>query len=528
MRTLRGIGVLAAFIFALNPAIARAAVSGLTRVASGLSAPIYATHAPGDRSRLFIVERGLPEDSINATANIKILDLNSGSVLATPYLTISGIDNVQEGGLLGMAFHPDYATNGKFYVHLTVDPDGSQAPANENPSMVSQIREYTVSANPNVAGTAFTTVLAVNQPPNQNNHKGGWIGFSPIDDFLYIAFGDGGGGNDTGTGHTSGTGNAQDLTSNLLGKMLRIDVNDPTPGSGPNYAIPPTNPFVDVTGDDEIWSYGLRNPFRASFDRITGDLWIGDVGQNNREEIDFQAASSTGGENYGWRLREGDIATPSGGVGGAPPAGHDPPIYSYTHFDTTVPPASPAEFGGNLVTGGYVYRGPDPSLQGKYFFLDAGSDNHWMVDTAPFGTVQNIDSLLNPNVGSASFPVSFGEDAVGNLYIVYIGSGEVYRIQTNQLLTGDYDADGDVDDGDIDRWREQFGRTGSTLAADGNRDGVVNAADYVLIRKFFGDSVHSGAGGGGSTVPEPATISYLFAAFFFMVITALSVRRSKP
>jgi glucose/arabinose dehydrogenase len=487
---------------------AHAAVSGLTRVASGLSAPIFATHAPGDPNRLFIAERGSPGDNVNASAAIKILNLTTGSVLSTPFLTIPGIDNTGEGGLLGMAFHPDYSTpgsphNGKFYVYVTVDPDGTQM--TENPPMVSEYRQYTVSSNPNVANTAFTPVLSLNQP--QTNHNGGWIGFSPNDDYLYIALGDGGGGNDSGSGHSTG-GNAQDTTSNLLGKILRIDVNSdafPTDATR-NYAIPATNPFVGESGDDEIWSYGLRNPFRASFDRIKGDLWIGDVGQDNREEIDFQPVASTGGENYGWRLREGDIATP--GVGGAPPADYVPPIYSYTHADTTVPPVSPPDFRGNLVTGGYVYRGPDPSLQGKYFFLDAGGNNYWMVDSSPFGTVTNIDSLMTPNVGSASFAVSYGEDAKGNLYIVYAGSGEVYRIATNQLLDGDYNADGEVDAADYVTWR--------------NTDG--SQAGYNLWRANFGSSVHAGAGGGAG-VPEPsAAVLFLLAVFS---TTTIRLRMSK-
>ena len=212
---------------------------------------------------------------------------------------------------------------------------------------------------------------------------------------------------------------------------------------------------ADDVGDDEIWAYGLRNPFRASFDRMTGDLWIGDVGQGQREEIDFQPANSTGGENYGWRLREGLIQTP--GVGGAKPPGNVDPVYDYNRDND--------QFGGTVVTGGYVYRGPDPSLQGKYFFLDSrntaatADDNYWMFDPAnPFGTVMNIDSLLTPNTGSPQFPVSFGEDANGNLYIAYLVTGDVYRINTNANITGDYDHDGDVDVQDYNRWRMTFGR----------------------------------------------------------------------
>ena len=359
---------------------AQAALAGLQRVASGLSAPIFATHAPGDRSRLFIAERG---------GNIRILNLDTGTLEATPFLTMSGISTTGEGGFLGMAFHPDYFNvgapgYGKFYVDVTT-----------NNTTVSHIREFTVSAgNPNLAdATSQREILNFSQP--QTNHDGGWIGFSPNDQYLYIATGDGGGDDDNDSGHTAGTGNAQDITNNRLGKMLRLDVNgDDFPADDQrNYAIPPTNPFVGITGDDEIWAYGLRNPFRDSFDRLTGDLWIGDVGQINREEIDFQAADSPGGENYGWRLREGTIATPTGGSGGAPPPGNVEPVYDYGHVS--------GPFGGTVVSGGYVYRGPDPSLQGKYYFLDsrnsanAADDNYWMFDPAnPTGTVANINSQL--------------------------------------------------------------------------------------------------------------------------------------
>jgi hypothetical protein len=305
----------------------------------------------------------------------------------------------------------------------------------------SEVRQYTVSGNPNVANAAPTPVLSIVRP--QSNHVGGWIGFNPAitpgqPQYLYVTSGDGGGSNDTGSGHTAGTGNAQDTTSNLLGKMLRIDVNGDDFGADPNrnYAIPPTNPFkagvgipADDVGDDEIWAFGLRNPFRDSFDRQTGDLWIGDVGQSAREEIDRQSAASTGGENYGWRLREGLIANPTAGIGGAPPPGAIDPVYDYDR--------DADQFGGTVLTGGYVYRGPDPALQGKYFFLDsrnsAGTtdDNYWMFDPAnPFGTVQNIDSLLTADFGTKQFPVSFAEDALGNLYIVYLVSGEVHRIGT--------------------------------------------------------------------------------------------------
>jgi glucose/arabinose dehydrogenase len=513
-------------------------VSGLQRVASGVSSPIFATFAPGDRDRLFIVENGFPGDGDNASASIRILNLNTGVLDPTPFLTITGINSDNEGGLLGMAFHPDYFSTdplnpgrGKFYVNLTANDSVPDTPFS------TYIREYSVSANPNVANTSFKPVLDFTQP--QTNHNGGWIGFGPNDGYLYIMTGDGGNGDDSGAGHSEfpdAPGNAQDLTSNSLGKVLRVDVNgDDFPGETPaalakNYAVPPSNPFVGKTGDDEIWAYGLRNPFRASFDRQTHDLWIGDVGQDDREEIDFQSASSTGGENYGWRLREGDIATPTpvgSPVGGPPPADYVPPVYSYTHPITNVPPASPAGFSGYSVIGGYVYRGPDPSLQGKYFFLDAGNANYWMVDANPFGTVVNINTSMIPDAGLAQLPVSFGEDAVGNLYITYLASNEVYRIATNQLLRGDFDADGDVDNADYAIYRTRFGSAAQNPAADGNGNASFDAADYVAWRKNLGASVHTiGPGAGtGAAIPEPMTTILILQSATVLLLSAGRARQ---
>jgi glucose/arabinose dehydrogenase len=510
MRIVGGILSAASLVLLFAGESTLADIAGLQRVASGLNAPIFVTHAPGDTSRLFIAQRG---------GAIRILDLNTGVLQPTPFLNMSGIATGGEGGFLGLAFHPNYSTEGmpgfgKFYVSITT----SGAP------LTSRIREFEVSAtDPNLANaSSLREILSFAQP--QDNHNGGWIGFSPLDNYLYIASGDGGGSNDSGSGHTAGTGNAQDTTNNLLGKMLRIDVNgDDFPAeANRNYAIPPTNPFkagvgdpADDVGDDEIWAYGLRNPFRDSFDRMTGDLWIGDVGQGQREEINFQPANSDGGENYGWRLREGLIQTP--GVGGARPPGNVDPVYDYDRANDA--------FGGTVVTGGYVYRGPDPTLQGKYFFLDsrntavASDDNYWMFDPAnPFGTVINIDSLLVPNTGSPMFPVSFGEDAAGNLYIAYIGSGDVYRINTR--VPGDYNGDGEVDQADYEVWRATFDATsqGGTLPpADGNENGTVDAADYVLWRKSVGTPMGgSAAAQAGNTIPEPASTVFIVIGLFLV------------
>jgi glucose/arabinose dehydrogenase len=486
-----------------------AAIAGLTRVATGVSNPLFVTSAPGDRSRLFIVER---------TGAIRILDLETGALQATPFLTISGVSTNGEGGLLGLAFHPNFFNEGqpgygKFYVDLTT-----------NSTTQTHIREFQVSAtDPNLADAGSAReILTFSQP--QTNHKGGWLGFSPNNQYLYIATGDGGGDDDNDAGHNTTIGNGQDKNT-LLGKMLRIDpTGDDFPADATkNYSIPMSNPFAGATaGADEIWAYGLRNPFRDSFDRATGDLWIGDVGQNTREEIDFQPANSPGGVNYGWRLREGFIATPSGGVGGTC-SGCTDPVYDYQHVS--------GQFGGTVVTGGYVYRGPDPSLQGKYFFLDSRSspstsdDNYWTFDPAnPTGTVANINSLLTPNAGTHQFPSSFGEDAVGNLYITYLSSGEVYRIATAHL-PGDYDYDGDVDNSDYNIWRATVGLASTTAPADGNGNGVVDAADYVLWRKYNGSTLGAGD---GATVPEVGSIMYLATAFACFALCSPFVRRRTP
>lgn len=406
------LGAMACSLFAFPEAL-RAQDFEVERVAAGLARPVYLTAPPGDASRVFVVEQH--------TGRILILRRGSWAIDPTPFLTISGVSLGSEQGLLGLAFHPDYAQNGFFYVYLT------------NPA--SRVVRYRVSADPDVADPASATpILSFAQP--QSNHNAGWIGFG-LDRYLYIASGDGGGGNDSGPGHTEPNGNAQDLTGNRLGKILRIDVDQDGFPSDPNenWQAPPDNPFVGVAGDDEIWVYGLRNPWRASFDRETGDLYIGDVGQGVCEEIDVQPAESTGGENYGWRLREGVIATP--GVGGPRPPGAIDPILDYAHGGTGCS-GPPADFFGFSVTGGYVYRGPAPSLRGRYFFADYVRGRLWSAvwnrsSPASFDG-RNYTSLIDhgddpafaPNVGTIGSISSFGEDADGNLYVLDLDDGEVF------------------------------------------------------------------------------------------------------
>jgi len=290
-------------------------------VASGFSRPILLTAPPGDANRLFVVEQNSGQ----------ILIIKNGATLTTPFLDLGAkISSSGERGLLGLAFHPDYATNGRFFVNFTKSGGDTR------------INEYAVSANPDVALKAKVAVIQ-DIPQPFSNHNGGCIAFGG-DDMLYIGMGDGGSGNDPGN-------RAQDL-SDRLGKMLRLDVNIPPP------YVPADNPFVGQTGvREEIWAYGIRNPWRFSFDSLTGDLYIGDVGQNAWEEIDFQPASSAGGENYGWRCMEGFNCTGNSGCD--------------CNGTTLTPPIH--EYGHNLgcsVTGGIVYRGPINSLSGTYFFGD--------------------------------------------------------------------------------------------------------------------------------------------------------------
>lgn len=462
---------------------AKAEITGTTLAGSlsgsGVST-IFATHAPGRPNELFVVDqRGF----------IEILNLETGQFNNQPFLDIQGFvdDGGNEQGLLGLAFDPNYATNGHFYVNYTRDP----GPGLDRTRIDRFTAPDPLSGNIVSSGTR-SSVLEFEQ--DFNNHNGGWIGFSPNDGLLYIATGDGGSGNDPN--------NRSQSLDQRLGKMLRIDVtgDDFPSDSTENYAVPADNPYAnDGNGNTlaDIWSYGLRNPYRASFDRETGDLWIGDVGQNFREEINFQPADSDGGENYGWRLREGDIATPTGEVGGPAPPDHVPPAYDYSHGGGT--------FQGNSVVGGYVYRGPDPEVDGRYFFADTVSSRLWAFDPAnPDNTIANVESILDPSSNIVT-PVSFGEDAVGNLYIVARG-GDIYRIETDTLTAGDYTGDGQVDIDDYELWKAEFGQSQSR--ADGNEDGTVDAADFVIWRDNL-TSTPSELQSPINTVPEPTAAAIL-------------------
>jgi glucose/arabinose dehydrogenase len=353
----------------------------LTQVTAGLQSPVFATYAPGGSDRLFIVEQ---------VGRIRVL--KSGQLLAAPFLDIQSlVVSGAERGLLSVAFHPNFASNGVFIVNYT---RASSNAADVGDTVIARYRVTPTGAD--VANPSTGQVLlTIDQP--QPNHNGGLVMFGP-DGMLFIGMGDGGGGGDVGAGHAP-QGNGQNLTT-LLGKMLRIQVGR----TGP-YTVPADNPSLGTNTRHEIWAFGLRNPWRFSFDRATGDMYVGDVGQNAWEEIDVQPAASTGGENYGWPVWEGSHAYRGGSL-----PGDIKPAAEYSHA------------GGNCsVTGGHVYRGTRvPSLQGFYFYGDYCSGKIWSL--ARVGGQWHATLILDTDFLISSF----AEDEAGELYVVDL-RGSIYR-----------------------------------------------------------------------------------------------------
>jgi glucose/arabinose dehydrogenase len=367
------------------------------RVATGFAQPLYLAPVPGSSGRVFVVEQG---------GRIRILNPATGAIAATPFLDVSGsISSGGERGLLGFATAPDFATSRTFYVYVT------------NPAGNTEVRRYrTMAGNLDVADPASADVIMTFTQPFAN-HNGGWMDFGP-DGFLYIGSGDGGSGGDP-------QDNAQNR-NNLLGKILRIDVaSDAFPGDAArDYAIPSGNPFASSGGAPEIYAFGLRNPFRSSFDRVTGNLFIGDVGQNAIEEIDLIRPNEAG-LNFGWARLEGTQA-----FSGSAPAGARPPVTQYSHGTGATQ--------GNSVTGGYVYRGPVEALQGQYIFGDFVRGAIWSVPAASLVQGQTFASsgftirttAFAPLSGQGAINniASFGVDARNNLYIIDF-DGEIFVIE---------------------------------------------------------------------------------------------------
>jgi glucose/arabinose dehydrogenase len=358
----------------------------LQSIATGFASPVEITNA-GD-SRLFVVQKG---------GLIRILNAD-GTVNATPFLNLSAfVSTNSERGLLGLAFHPNYATNGYFFVNYT------------NLAGNTVIARYSVnSANPNIANTTETVLMTITQP--FSNHNGGTLKFGR-DGYLYIGMGDGGSSGDPGN-------RAQNINENL-GKMLRIDVNAT---AAPFYSNPSSNPYVGVAGNDEIWAIGLRNPWKFSFNRLNGDLWIADVGQDAVEEINKVASPlPNSGINFGWRCYEGNSAFITSGC--APSSAMSFPFIQYTRFG-----------GACSVTGGYYYTGSAyPNFQNNYFFTDYCDNKIRMVNNA--GVITTTAAFSGNNF------VTFGEDINGELYIAGITSGTVYKIIDSSLSNSNFNSE---------------------------------------------------------------------------------------
>jgi len=395
----------------------------LVEFKTGFNQPVGLENAGDGSNRIFIVEKA---------GRIKIIE--DGSTLPSPFLDItSDVSTSGEQGLLGLAFHPNYASNGFFYVNY-IDNAGD--------TQVSRFTRNPTAPNEALVGSEHP-ILSVDQPAPATNHNGGCIRFGP-DGFLYIALGDGGG--------SPGT-RSQD-PQNLLGKMLRIDVN-----MGSTYTAPATNPFIgDASTLDEIWALGLRNPWRFSFDRLTGDLWIADVGQSSREEVNFQLSSSNGGENYGWQCYEGNLPYLTSGCQSA--QNYDFPIFEIISGASR-----------NSISGGFVYRGPNLCLNGVYFCADYVTDSVFTIIPNPMGGWSSNARKLS-NIGSI---VSFGEDEFGQLYAVdFLGkilmiTGDTEMVNGNPISTGSYASNG-------------------VLSSSGTvQSGTVNflAADHVALMPNF-------------------------------------------
>jgi glucose/arabinose dehydrogenase len=377
-------------IFAITLS-ANAQTIALQSFATGFSSPVAIVHPPND-SRLFVLQRfGL----------IRILNTN-GTINSTPFLDVSTLISTSPGnerGLLGLAFHPNYATNGIFFINYT-DTLGDTV-----------IARYTVSANPNIANTTATILMTIDQP--FSNHNGGCLNFGP-DGYLYIGMGDGGSSGDP-------NGYAQNLTVDPanpsrinLGKMLRIDV-DTTTGIL-NYGFPPTNPFINEPGKEAIWAYGLRNPWKFSFNRLNGDLWIGDVGQGNFEEVNKVTAPLTAGLNFGWRCYEGNSAYNISGCSAMPTM-----VFPETQYDHST---------GCSITGGYFYTGSMyPNFANKYFYTDYCDNKIRTLNTS------NVVTTTSSFTGNFT---AFGEDKDGELYVAGISNGIVYKIIDSSLGLNDF------------------------------------------------------------------------------------------
>lgn len=362
---------------------------GVVPVAKGFERPVWAGFPKGATDKMWVMEQA---------GQVWIVNLKTGERGAQPFLDIrSDVSRKgNEEGLLGLAFSPDFLKSGRYYVNYT----------DNTPEKLTRILRF-VSTDGKSTDPKSGEVL-MKYPSEESNHNGGWLGFGP-DNMLYIANGDGGSGNDP---HKHGQ-----ALDTYLGKILRIDVSPRT-----GFKVPDDNPFVrNKAAKPEIWAYGVRNPWRCSFDREKGDFWIGDVGQNHWEEVDYMPKGKGAGANFGWSLREADKETPQKGTGGPLPKGAIDPVYVYNHGSK--------ENEGLSVTGGYVYRGSIKELRGRYIFGDFQNPRIWSFVLKDGKANDFIDhtKALQPDGGRINLISSFAEDQEGELYIVDL-TGVIYRI----------------------------------------------------------------------------------------------------
>ncbi len=363
------------------------ALIGVKEVAKDFDRPVWAGMPKGVEGKVWVMEQG---------GKVWIVDEKTGQRREKPFLDISQLVSRKgnEEGLLGLAFAPDFLKSGRLYVNYTDKEKQTRISR-----FISEDRQF---------ADLLTEEVVLKYPSEFENHNGGWISFGP-DGMLYIGNGDGGAGNDPNA-------HGQALNT-LLAKILRIDVS---PEKG--YKIPADNPFLKTAGAmPEIWAYGVRNPWRCSFDRETGDFWMADVGQNNWEEIDYMPKGKASGANFGWRLREADRETPAKGIGGPAPVGVIDPVYTYKHGGS--------DREGFSVTGGYLYRGPIRELQGRYVFGDYQNPRIWSfaMKDGKAADFKDHTKDLQPSGGRINLISSFAEDNSGNLFVVD-HTGPVYRI----------------------------------------------------------------------------------------------------
>jgi len=424
-------------------------------VVSGLRQPLFATHVQGDERHLLVLER---------TGKLKVVDIITSQTRATPVLDLSSLVRLEgDGGVLGAAVAPGTGPSRALYIYYTSGAPGA------SPSATATLARYTLDVATLVAAPASAQIiLQYNRP--RIGHNGGWIGFSPVDGYLYISLGDG------GSAGTLDPTNASQTTSGMVfqGKVLRIDPAADAFASDPNrnYTIPADNPFVGTANDAEIWAYGLRNPWRCSFDRATGDLWVADVGEDAYEEVNIIPAGAGGG-NYGWRCMEGPDCT------GADPCPCPPSIAPSLTYNHDL---------GLSITGGYVYSGQLlPGLVGTYIFADFQLPK--LFAYTPGGSLQNLTPDIEPQPVTSPRVLAnlaaFGEDSRGEIYFMDFFNGRLFKIVPQLVVPppgcyADINNDGGVDGTDIEFFFVAW--AGSETAADTNEDGGVDGSD---VETFF-------------------------------------------